>query len=224
MCLVGNLLDQLLAPGDVLVVRGQGRLSEIGAAGGFLGHVLLLQAVWPPGGCEQLWRVITVESTRRERGLHQAEMLVYVEPRSCRLILVGEISQDDELNILDHEAMEVWQSPIELRAQLRLDLVAAVLVDMKKHEANWSLRTAARAVLKSAVLVDRADKALLMKQVKASWRRDPICTSVVIVFWQRYLCKLAEASNSNGLPGCSVKPTDLILRWMPVRADRGLPG
>jgi len=42
---------------------------------------------------------------------------------------------------------------------------------------------------------------------------------VVIIFWQRYLCKLVN-DERNG----SVIESDLILKWMPLMADRVLPG
>ncbi|CAK0865334.1 unnamed protein product [Prorocentrum cordatum] len=58
--------------------------------------------------------------------------------------------------------------------------------------------------------------------VRASWTREPICTSIIIVFWQRYLCELAAATQGECAP--SLSGLDLILQWMPLKADRGLPG
>ena len=87
LSLSGDCLDLLVAPGDVLLMRGSGRISDIGNAGGFMGHVLVvtatpvavrhgtpeaeqLSAVWPKEA-KALWKVGTVESTRREQGLYE---------------------------------------------------------------------------------------------------------------------------------------------------------
>merc|ERR1711967_129789 len=85
--------------------------------------------------------------------------------------------------------------------------------DMVSCEASWSLTTAARAVFKSAKLSRRRD---LLGKVQGYWDSAPICTSVVISFWQRYLCRFAKATGQ--------RETDLILKWMPLKADRVLPG
>lgn len=225
----------MVAPGDVLAVKGQGRLTEIGTAHGMLGHVLLvlsppnnvlrhtdegrsLQAVWPSAEVEEIWRVRTLESTRSETGLHEAEMLLYVERNSGQLILIGELQKDDTLVITEHEVVELWQSPSELRSQIRIDHMTQVLSDMKDNEASWSHFTAALAVLASAKLeaAEGVQPEQTMEMVRGCWKREPICTSVVIIFWQRYLCELVAGSEQQAL--------DLILRWMPLKADRGLPG
>lgn len=109
--------------------------------------------------------------------------------------------------------MEVWQSPAELRSQLRMDCIDAVLADMVSCEASWSLTTAFRAVTRSAKLSRRRD---LLGKVQGYWESAPICTSVVTSFWQRYLCSYAHATGQ--------RETDLILKWMPLKADRVLPG
>lgn len=235
LCLVGDALELMIAPGDVLAVKGSGRLTEIGTAHGLMGHVLLvlappgpiprnseegesLQAVWPAPDVEEIWRVRTMESTRSEEGLHEADMLLYVERSSGQLFVIGELQRDGTLVIADHEAVELWQSPAELRAQIRVDLMLRVLADMKANEASWSSVTAVRAAISSARLPTgkEKDQKQTMDMVRACWLREPICTSVVIIFWQRYLCELGASS--------SQQEFDLIMRWMPLKADRGLPG
>jgi hypothetical protein len=227
----------MMAPGDVLAVKGQGRLTEIGTAHGMLGHVLLvlappnnvlknsdeglsLQAVWPSPEVEEIWRVRTLESTRSEQGLHEAEMLLYVERGSGQLVLVGELQNDGTLVLTEHEPVELWQSPAELRSQIRVDVMVRVLSDMKANEASWSHITVARALLSSANLSAAPGKTVeTLEMVRECWKREPICTSVVIIFWQRYLCELAAAKEDD-----HQQTLDLILRWMPLKADRGLPG
>eukprot|EP00435_Cladocopium_sp_Y103_P003860 s4436_g1.t1 len=161
LSLNGDTLDLLMAPGDVLLMRGSGRISDIGNAGGFMGHVLVvtatpqmvrantadalqLSSVWPHEA-KALWRVGTVESTRRESGLYECESLLFVD-RSRQLLLIGEVEKEgDVCNFEPHEVVEIWQSPEAFRGTLRLDLMGTVLQDMRKNQASWSATTAARA-------------------------------------------------------------------------------
>jgi len=236
LCILGDALELLLAPGDLLIVKGSGRFAEIGTAHGFMGHVLLVvsppsniwrhsphahefQAAWPPGDVPELWRIRTVESTRSQTGLHEVDMLLFVSRSTAQLILVGEVSlESGDITLCENEAIEVWQSPIELRSQLQVGLMMEALRDMKVHEQSWSFGTATRAVLKSARIIP--EKAA-MEKIQACWLREPICTSVAIIFWQRYLAKLAPVFSADGR---TVEAVDLILKYMPLKADRVLPG
>jgi len=206
--LSGDLLDLVIAPGDVLLVRGSGRLAEIGNAGGFMGHVLVviaqprsvlanseeahhLQTAWPPGAAS-IWRIPTIESTRRETGLYQTESLAYVERGTRRLMLIGELELDGEVSTSDkYEQVEIWQSPEEVRQNLRPDVMTRVVEEMRRKQANWSAATAARAVLKAALIQRKKSAHDTLQEIRACWDEKPICTSVVIVFWQRYLEKIA---------------------------------
>lgn len=225
-----------------MFVQGNGGFAEIGTNGGFMGHVVVvlaaptrfvrhtneaaaLQAQWPAIDLTQVWRLETIESARGHPGLHRATLLLYVEPRSGRFVLVGEMphgTQDDVFYIIEKEKVDVWQSPPDLRIRLRADALETVLAEMKASEQSWSLATAARAVLKTAAvhrsksLRNGMNRAQLLRELQDCWDEAPICTSVVIVFWQRYLCMHARATGQQEL--------DLILRWMPLKADRGLPG
>lgn len=227
--------DSFVAPGDIIYVKGAGQLQGIGTNGGFMGHVMLalaqpvrvdahslmarnLAPVWPQGApC--IWRVHTVECTRSATGLHQAEMLVHIDPRSCRMFIVGELSYDHtELSKVDVEAMQVWQSPRLLRERVHPELVQAVLDDMVEHGGQWSYATAARALVLSGSRCVSKEKGALLSEAKACWRSAPICTSVVIAFWQRYLCKFAQRFGAENWD-----PAQLIRKWMPLKADRTLP-
>jgi len=217
LSLNGDTLDLLMAPGDVLLMRGSGRISDIGNAGGFMGHVLVvtatpqmvrantpdaeqLSSVWP-NEAKALWRVGTTESTRRESGLYECESLLYVDP-SRQLVLIGAVERDGDVCDLEpHEVVEIWQSPEAFRGSLRLDLMGTVLQDMRKNQASWSATTAARAVLQSAELSTARSNVETLEEMKSCWEKAPICTSIVIMFWQRYLEKFA---------GClAVPPPDL---------------
>jgi hypothetical protein len=143
-------------------------------------------------------------------------MLIYVDRNMGQLVLIGELQLDGTLVLTEHETVELWQSPAELRSQIQLELMAGVLDDMKTNEACWSYFTGARALLQSSQLTVGDDPERTLNMVKECWKREPICTSVVIVFWQRYLCEVAIATDEDAL--------ELILKWMPLKADRGLPG
>jgi hypothetical protein len=88
-----------------------------------------------------------------------------------------------------------------------------IVMQMRNREASWSWGTAVRAFLLSADVSDGVD----LETIKKCWKSDPICTSVVISFWQRYMCKLADS-----IPDADAM--DWILEWMPIMADRALPG
>jgi hypothetical protein len=99
---------------------------------------------------------------------------------------------------------------------------------MKKLEASWSMATAMRAVFMSAKMDVCTDDTQLMKDIQSSWGAEPICTSVVIVFWQRYLTKLAQSTSvvdgQCATAQADSKAVELIRQVMPVKSDRGLPG
>jgi len=226
-----DLLSNIVLPGDVLAVQGAGNLMDIGAAGGYMGHVMLV--VEPPSiicrgseeatllegmfsfGMSELWRIRTLESTRREQGLHEADTMVFVEETTRRLMMVGELSDDLKLVICDQPVpFEIWQSPPELRNHLSRGLVKEVKLDMVQSGANWSTVSALRAVLRSSHVGHGED---MLDEVQECWDRAPICTTVVVAFWQRFLFKYAD------LPGSHSDPAKIILRWMPLKADRTLP-
>lgn len=220
-----------ISPGDVLCVRGEDRISAIGAVGGFMGHVLVamslprpvswfgseaddLRCLWPHRDISLVWRLTTMESSRRNRGLHLTEMLLQ---QDCggQLRLIGENRQNSEYIEYD-DPVEVWQAPAELRAQFRMDIMVQVVEDMKVNEASWSLSTAARALFLLAGVGGRTDRSAVLQELQDCWMKEPICTSVVITFWQRYLCKLSAITLQD--------PADLVIKWMPLKADRALPG
>jgi hypothetical protein len=220
-----------VGPGDVLLVQGSGQLTRIGANGGFMGHVMVVLAlpeivprnskkgralaeIWP-AGAEEVVRVASVESTRQRSGLHRSHVILHCGGAG-ELTLVAEESEDEVTPIAGGTLLEIWRCPLELRRSFRSDIMAAVLKDMVGCEADWSYTTAARAVFSSAGIAHRECTEELRDEVEDSWAAAPICTSIVISFWQRYLQGLAFATGASDL--------DLILRWMPLLADRGLPG
>jgi len=239
-------ISSVVGPGDVFFVKdGDSALSRIGTSGGFFGHVLQVVgvarcvsrataramgvlAVWPSKTTEHIWVVRTLESTRDTEGLYEADTFFHIDSASCCIVMLAQLDKTDQLTITCGETVEVWQPPCEVRSTFRTNVMLDVIADMKKVEASWSIATAVRAVLMSAKMVDSVDKDQVMKDIQSSWAVEPICTSVVIVFWQRYLTRLAQVTSiDSGAPEkgpAEARAVELIQMLMPLKADRGLPG
>lgn len=228
-------LDLHVSPGDVLCVPGNnpGAISRLGTTGGFGGHVLLVtaplrgvqrqtaeavqfQGVWPSPSVRMLWLVRTMESTRNTEGFHETQHLLYVDDNTGAILCCAEERHNDLIRYEQPEKVQVWQCPSELRNNFRHDIMLEVLNFMRLHDASWSWSTAIRAFLFSADVEDGPHKESVLEDLQVCWGKDPICTSVVIVFWQRYLCKLADMQDADAL--------DWIVQWMPLKSDRSLPG
>lgn len=225
-----------LAPGDVVCVKGTAEgIMRLGATGGFMGHVLLVVAqprgvrqhsveavpyrnIWPTEA-KMLWIVRTRESCRDADGYTEANYIMYVDGRGHVQLLGAQ--ETHQLTKYDSATeVQLFCCPPELRMHLRWDLMNEVLQSMRESEANWSWNTAVRAFLFSADVSevqeeDSADDVL--SSIRKCWKSSPICTSVVIIFWQKYLCRLADQHPDT-------HALDWIVSWMPVKADRALPG
>jgi hypothetical protein len=100
------------------------------------------------------------------------------------------------------------------------DALEETLADESK---GWSWTTAARCLLRpTRSLGMEEDTDQVVEEVRAGWAAEPICTSVVISFWQRYLFKLAESYGPSEIS--SERAAELVMQWMPLRADTCLPG
>jgi hypothetical protein len=220
----------LLSTGDVICVKGRGdQITQLGATGGFMGHVLLILApptgvhrdsyearkflnLWPLG-TKWLYIVQTGESCRKAEGFCEKELLMYIDSWG-QIMICGEINQCDN-GLEKYETptpAQFFCCPPELREQCCSEDMEKILRQMRKREANWSWGTAVRAFLFSADVSDDAN----LESIKACWEAAPICTTVIIGFWQRYMCKLADEIDEDAM--------EWITPWMPLMADRTLPG
>jgi hypothetical protein len=247
-------LDTMLSFGDILSIRGNGRLARLGETGGFLGHVLLVTSsptrvekhsreaqtffsVWPHVDVTCIWQVPVIESTRGVIGLLESTLLLYRDPKSGQITVLGDVMEkvNGNLEIAQcdsemPEGVEIWRCPPELRKLENQKLMRRALNDLKASEASWSWTTAVRAFLLegkveapvqdassgSTACFDRT-----LEDIQACWTAEPICTSVVITFWQRYLCHLVAHTS---LPGIGNNELAAVLQYMPLKADRALPG
>lgn len=237
-------LGNVFSAGDVIVSRNGGHITEIGAMGGHFGHVMLvtgnavcvqagtrkafeLQGVWPEHE-KQIWTVPVIESTRGVDGLRETTLLLCPDEMRGAIMVIADLGADDVLCPCDDDIIEVWQSPTHLRdllnscpscAALKQDTFAE-LKELLGH-SNWSAMTAVRAASMSAALDRDMESQKAFDQVQKSWSTEPICTSVAIVFWQILLCNLASTIGGGSYLSTSMA---FIQLWMPLYADRSLPG
>jgi len=224
-----------VGPGDVLYVQNSSRNSlNVGVVGGFMGHVLVilseprmiqcdseeandLREVLPRDDVWPVLRARSMEATRSDSGLHKSEVFFHLAEEDGHVVMLGELNEEGEWVPYDANTTELWMAPPELRSGFRAELAGEVVEDMTAVEADWSLSTAVRALLRPADVGERYDTGAVLRELKDCWLQKPICTSIVIAFWQRYLVKLAE------LPDLQMDAASLLLEWMPLKADRALP-
>jgi len=249
-------LEMLMVPGDVLVVCGQGHLFEIGTIRGFMSHVMLvtgapvrvppsvlakLRALWPDGCLPETWRVPTLECTRSVAGMHSAEMLLAVTPRDRQLRILGELDKAGQVTLCCG-MVELWQSPENLRTELRADIIESIVAGLSASQDCWSAATAIRAAVMSSGPIEKNTAVETLQEIQACWYKPPICTSVVVTFWQQYLCLLAALpamdfldlkqqqeqqhvqQEPNSTEHVSTRAVESIFKFMPLLADRTLPG
>jgi len=249
----GTYLDCMIAVGDVVAMSHGNQMSQVGAAGGMFGHVLLVTAmplcikkhtpegseflgIWPPDKVQEIFQVPVIECTRSTEGIHETSALLYVDAHSHRIILLGNVEENGIIFAYEsheREAVELWKSPPELRDCSCRDLKEAVVRDMKENQANWSWYTAMRAFLLPAGMENQhllspaqitSDRQELLKEVEECWRSAPICSSLPIIFWQRYLCKLSQSGRAPEGTLAKMSAIDMIVAYMPLKSDRTLPG
>jgi hypothetical protein len=216
----------------VLKVVGENNaIARIGAVGGFMGHVLLVvsapQIILKKSAVGRAFQqhsrdsctlvsVRVVECSRGIEGLSEVATVLSID-ETGRVLLRGETHGDTLSVNEDPEEVHIWHSPPQFRkSNFCLDVMVEVLEDMRSIPQNWSWSTAVRAFFLSGDISGRIDSRVTMKEILDSWEAQPICTSIVVVFWQRYLHKLASRQRTD--------PLHLILQVMPLRADRVLPG
>ena len=88
------------------------------------------------------------------------------------------------------------------------------------NKAQWSYRTCLRAVLRHARIKSTADVSAetRLREIQDKWEKRPICTSVCVELWQRYLVDMAYH-----VAGDEKEAVELVMQYMPVYSDRVLP-
>lgn len=223
-----------VSAGDVLcMLEGSDTLARLGSSGGYMGHVMLvtstprlveagtedaemLHGVWPSPDVKEVWIVRTAECKRSaEHGIHISDHILYFS-EGGQMMAAAEELEHQFLKFKEPVKVEVWQSPVEVREDLRLEMMCEILADMREQALPWSWTTALRAFSFSAEVPRGYDRKRMLAEIRRAWDANPICSSLVVVFWQRYLHQAAKLRSAD--------PLDWILRWMPLVADRTLPG
>lgn len=106
--------------------------------------------------------------------------------------------------------------------RVRLDWKAfhMAIWEVEQQKLQWSLRTAARAVMQGSHIdkdkyTGAVGRTRLAAELRDIWERDPICTTVPIRVWQRYIFSIWDNDD--------VSAAEEVLRVMPCRGDRTLP-
>jgi len=184
------------------------RRSDVGAA---------FHEIWALSG-RSLYCVDVIECSRGAEGLCEVKMVLSLD-KNGQVLLCGEYSvKENEIGINEEaEEIHIWHSPPLFRgSSFRPDVMTTVLQDMRSNQQNWSWSTAVRAFFFSGEISSRVGESVTMKEIQESWQAEPICTSIVVIFWQRYLDRLARLE--------CIDPLQLILQVLPLKADRVLPG
>jgi hypothetical protein len=226
-------LELILAPGDLFVIPPSAESSGRCLLSLTLPccirknseKALSMNLAWPTctasgsGTIEEVWRIHVLESSRGQQGFRETDALFYLDRSTGLLTLLGEADDLRDKRTAAHEAVHVWQSPLEFREKMRVDLMMEALADMQNEEVDLSAVTMTCFLLRPTQLPAGVDRSMGLAEIKACWgRAGPTCAFAIISFWHRYLCKLAAS-----LP-MSVDPLELIMRWLPLRADRATLG
>mmetsp|Transcript_82970 Transcript_82970/g.130486 ORF Transcript_82970/g.130486 Transcript_82970/m.130486 type:complete len:338 (-) Transcript_82970:46-1059(-) len=240
-------MDWLFQAGDLICVKGSAdNITSLGSNGGFMGHAMIVTSaprviqwgseeaiefanLWPKTGQSEagwLFVVPTMESCRSEEGFYESEYVLYIDEHK-RIRLLGEQKPDTINRFEEAEHVLVYQCPLALRKDLKMHLMDDCFESMRNgSQASWSWSTAIRAYLFSADIEASAGilRDAALDEIQKCWSADPICTSLIITFWQRYLCAVADEWNGMRWPHEEIKHAfDTIYRWMPLKADRALP-
>jgi len=123
----------------------------------------------------------------------------------------------------DGSVLAIFRSDIR-RKKLDEEAFENAVSEVEQQKLGWSLRTASRAVMSKAVGNSRfckdeyageAGMQRMSAELRAHWAKDPICTTVPIRVWQRYLFEVWD--------GDDMAAAAEVLRVMPCRGDRTLP-
>lgn len=203
--LAGNLLEQMMAVGDLLAMGSLPRWESSRD----VRHICVvvepprsvlrnsaecarLQSMWPHDDTvQELWVVRTMEC--RSGVFACAETVLYVEKCSGLLILLGTNAHGKSEAEQDRLEIELWQSPIALRQHLDSSIAAETVADLGME--SGAVRPGHE------------------RQARPSRTQKFINTFPLVAFWQMYLCRLASCR------GGVNNSAELVDKWIPSQAD-----
>lgn len=175
----------------------------------------------------------TIECTRPFRGQDYPwypALSFYVHRRATgELLLLGDLAEGSTVLGISDQAVPVKLLQHPLRSgQCSLlfdqDLFQAALDVCARESKRWSKATAIKAItagrrcLSAEEHSDPESRSQLMDELRRSWDKKSICSSVAIKVWQKYF-EMSCSSDSQGVD----LAVQRILRWMPVFSDRTAP-
>lgn len=158
-----------------------------------------------------------------------AQYFVIAAPVTSELQLVG--SRTEGLNTLGvfrpFASVKVLQHPLRAgRGGPKFNAAAFehAVAQLETTSKGWSLKTALSALpsgnetINVAALSGSKSRAELLEQIRESWEKPPICSSVAIAVWQCYFCLTTEVQQD--ADDAAVLE---ILQYMPVRCGLAMP-
>uniref|UniRef100_A0A7S1SEB1 Uncharacterized protein n=1 Tax=Alexandrium catenella TaxID=2925 RepID=A0A7S1SEB1_ALECA len=173
----------------------------------------------------------TIECTRPFRGQDYPwypAMSVYTHrPSTGELFLIGDIAEGTAILGISDELVPVKLLLHPLRpgrtsTLFNSNLFQAAMEHCARESRRWSKGTAIKAItakrscLRAHEYAEPEARLELMEDLRRSWCKKPICSSVAIKVWQKYF------EMSTGQQGTDLA-VQRILRWMPVFGDRTAP-
>lgn len=183
-----------------------------------------------------VYEVQCLESSNEIAHIERRTYWIVANPVDCHLAIInpqrpadtGEWERIMVLNsplkaadeAISDTADDVLASQDQRRVRMDWKAFQLAVKEVEQQQLSWSLMTATRAVMCKAHMTDeeyagQAGRRRLVAEIRDLWERDPICTTVPIRVWQRYLFLVWQ--------GDDVAAADEVLRLMPCRGDRTLP-
>lgn len=211
----GQMLELMICPGDLLFAEDMlesGPMSCASVCVVLASPILLprchrdaqkFASTLSTGDGSNLWLICVLERSAQEQQLQSARKVFYVERSSRRLMLAGDA---DRGGTMKHVPMELQQSPVWLRARMRIDLVRQAVSDMSSPCLEW--------------LVDAIGTNKALQPFLEAWQCKSSSSSVgiAVIFWQLYLVAMAESTRGEDTPG------SLLMKWMPLAAHKAETG
>jgi hypothetical protein len=177
----------------------------------------------------------TIESTAQAQGedvvWYPAQYYIARNRQTGEALFVADMPHgSDEIELADPMPVKLLLHPFRpghAGSPLDLTMFREAVEECAVGSKAWSLKTAAKGMTrrrKAGFVMDESNypdpesRAELLDEIHRRWKGKPICTSVIIKVWQRYL-EIA----AGGDPDASDLAAQYILRFMSLWSDSTLP-
>jgi hypothetical protein len=177
----------------------------------------------------------TIESTAQAQGedvvWYPSQYYIARDRKNGEAMFVADMPHgSNEFEIADPIPVKLLLHPFRpghLGPPLDLSMFRQSVEECAVGSKAWSLKTAAKGmtrrrkatyVMNDSKYPDPESRVELLDEIHKRWQGKPICTSVIIMVWQRYLEMAA-----GGGPDAPDLAAQYILRFMPLWSDSTLP-